>query len=288
MTSTARDIRQQPFYWIDRHFLPTHGGQIGPYAIAVYNALVFRSDRAGRAFPGVSDLMDLTGIKSRHTVRRAINTLVKAGLVRVNQRFDGVKYDSNEYYVLPMDGAPDAPGVGQEMPQGRALDAPPSAPDAPGVGQEMPQGRAGDAQYLQSLNNNHLNNNHLITISNNSSMALPAAAASILSDFSLDPQKLDGQAENLAAWLVYAMTQPGLRNPVGYAMTRIRHGEVASDVFQEIVNIDLDWEHLPGDAHQERVYRTAPGVVGLQLYEELEPVSDDAIKILDELWEAQR
>jgi len=276
MSSTARDIRQQPFYWIDRYFLPTFGPQIGPHAIAVYNALVFRADRAGHAFPGLSDLSDLTGIKSKHTIRKALETLSKAGLISMAQRFNGVTYDSNEYYILPLPGAGDAPGVVQEMHQG-------GAGDAPGVVQEMHQGGAPDATYLQSFNNNHLNNNQLTTAA---ACTLPAAAASLLELHAVESQKLNGQAESMAAWLAYAMTQPGLKNPVGYAMTRLKRHEEAAEVFREIVNIEIEWSTLPKCAHYEAQSRA--GYQGMPWYEELETVSDDALAILEELWKTNK
>jgi len=278
MTETIRDIRQQPFYWIDRHFMPVYGQRIGPHAIAVYNALVYRSDRAGKAFPGMADLAKLTGIKSKHTLLKALKTLQDAGLISINQRFNGLRFKSNEYYILPISDAEEdtVPSAGNALPS--AGDALPSAGNALPLVQEMHYPSASDAPYLHVLNNNQINNNHLT-----SSSSMHAAAASILAKYAIDTQRLNGQAENMAAWLVYALTQPGLKNPVGYAMTRIKHGEIASDVFQEIVNIDIEWEDLPTDARNEKLYRQ--GSQGIEVYAELENVSDDALDILCKLVE---
>ena len=115
---------------------------------------------------------------------------------------------------------------------------------------------------------------------------LPAAAADLLLENSVDVQKINGQGINLAAWIVYARTQKGLRNPVGYAMTRIKRNEPPGEVFTEIVSIDIDWPDLLRYARYEQLYRQNPGTQGLELYEDLETVSDDAIAILNELREA--
>ena len=281
-TDTVRDIRQQPFYWIDRHFLTEYASRIGPLGIAVYNALVYRSDRAGRAFPGLADLSDLTGIKSKTTLRRVLASLAAAKLIKINTRFDGQRYETNEYFILPV--GQEVTQVGQEMTHPGTANDPPRSLDVPPLVQEMTHPGTANDTDLQSVNYNHDNNNHSTT-SSSSMNALPAAAADLLESAFIEPEKLNGQALDMAAWLAYVKTQPRLKNPVGYARARIKAGEHPPLIFLEIVKIELDWETIMKTAPLEEYERREPGMVerlyGLdKLYYEMESVSTEAVKIL--------
>lgn len=111
---------------------------------------------------------------------------------------------------------------------------------------------------------------------------LPAAAASLLEKFSVNPEKLNGDAIPMAAWVVYAQTQPRLKNPVGYAHTRIKNGEHPAPVFVEIASIGaLTWDEIIETAPHEQRERKHPGLGNsANLWQEMESVSDEAVAIL--------
>ena len=305
MTDSVRDIRQQPFYWIERDLLPAFGQKIGPHGIAVYNALVFRSDRSGRAFPGMSDIATLTGIRSKNTIKKALAALEDAHLIKVVMRFNSgmKKYETNEYYILPVGHqmpdhvSTDDPRLYQQMthPVSRN-DTPVSGDDLPVSGddtgvyhdmtqvyQEMTHPVSGDDTDLHVFNYNH--EQQSLTKSSNNSMHA-AAAESLLSAYAVKAK--NGDREDIAAWLVYALTQPGLTNPVGYAFARVKREEPVAAVYREIVSLDVNWPDLLKYANYANIVRSTPGVQGITVPDELNGVSDAALDVLCELYEAQR
>src|SRR5687767_7082953 len=86
MPDHLRDRRAQGWSWFDNAVIEHHGADLGPYGIAVYMALLtFVSGRSQSCFPSHATLARLTGM-SRRPVRRAIEALLKAGLITRTHR----------------------------------------------------------------------------------------------------------------------------------------------------------------------------------------------------------
>lgn len=100
-----RDRRGKNRYFIDNMFF--RGGwakAVGPYGIAIYNALVLHADIEDQsAWPSYQTLADLTGM-SRRQVIREVKKLTDYNLIVVNTRMtDDGGFTSNEYILTHSD-----------------------------------------------------------------------------------------------------------------------------------------------------------------------------------------
>jgi hypothetical protein len=143
----------------------------------------------------------------------------------------------------------------------------------------LPQGRANFAQELDPINNIHA------TTWEKPNNKLAAAAASLLERFKVQLNQNDDPL-NIAAALIYTMTQPGLKNPVGFVMKQ--KGYSYPPEYEELANVDLDWQSMLNAAKSEYTYRQTPGIQGLVLCDELAEISDGAISILNEIANTER
>ena len=87
MEITSR--RKHPFYIVDNAFLDFYGPEIGPYGIAVYNALCryARFDQGeGMCYPSMASIAKRTGM-SRRKVISTMKQLVDLGFVEVDRRY---------------------------------------------------------------------------------------------------------------------------------------------------------------------------------------------------------
>lgn len=119
------------FYMIHNAVLDEHGAEMGPFGIALYNALCRFADRDHTAYPSLKRLATITGM-SRRAVVTHLQRLVEMRLVGVEQRKTNAgDADTNLYTILPVRGVvQEMHHLVREMHQG-------SAPSAPGVVQEM-------------------------------------------------------------------------------------------------------------------------------------------------------
>ncbi len=115
----VRDERRREFFIVDNAIIAQYGRTIGPYGIAVYNALAMHAGRSGRCNPSVLTIANEIGA-SKRAVQGAIATLTEAGLLDVEVQPSGPT--STNAYILNTVGAPGACGA-----------PPPDALGAPGA-----------------------------------------------------------------------------------------------------------------------------------------------------------
>lgn len=77
---------------VDNHIFETN---ISPYAKLIYVALCKYANQDGICFPSLKTLSQVTGIKSKHTIIKAINELLQYGMIEVKKN----KYHSNIYQI---------------------------------------------------------------------------------------------------------------------------------------------------------------------------------------------
>jgi Helix-turn-helix domain len=131
-----RDIRARPFFWCDNTIIDQYARLLGPYALAVYVALVRHADsRTQSCYPSYATLAEELAI-SRNSVRQAVKTLLKYKLIaRKRRRSPDGDPASNLYFLL---------GVGRQMTH---------------LGHQMTHGRSyGDlgVGHQEAPNNTHL------------------------------------------------------------------------------------------------------------------------------------
>lgn len=95
-------------------------------------ALADNSDDQGVSWPSLRTISRKCDLCER-SVRYGLRELCRKGHIKIIFRKDKRGDPSTSLYQI-LGGAPNAPGVGHQMPQGGAR-------DAPGVGQEMPPNR---------------------------------------------------------------------------------------------------------------------------------------------------
>jgi DNA-binding MarR family transcriptional regulator len=288
---TIRDTRGRGWYWIDNELLDNYGAIIGVTSLAVYNVLARRANERGQSWPGKADIMALTGL-SKNAVTRALTKLERQGLISIKRRFDPVSkvWRSNVYTLLHIpEGRSLEDVVGQEKTQGRSLEDPGVGQEKtqgrsledPGVGQEKTEGRSfndpeQDPRTRPIKQDPHNKTQQQQTATRNN---LPAAALSILTQEGVDPALLNGNAQTVAAWIVYARTQKGIRNPAGYAISQMTKGEIPNAQYREIASTDLDLQTLIIEARNERYFRQ--GIQGApEPCAETEHLSDDALQTI--------
>jgi hypothetical protein len=96
-----RDARPRNFFWCDNIIIDQYARHLGPYALAVYVALVRHADsRTQTCYPSYATLAEELAI-SRNSVRRAIKTLLQDKLIGKKRRQspDGDPA-SNLYFLL--------------------------------------------------------------------------------------------------------------------------------------------------------------------------------------------
>ena len=101
MEITSR--RKHPFYIVDNAVLDIYGPKIGPYGIAVYNALCRYADQEHTCYPSLKSIAKKTGM-GRSTVISTLQKLADLKLIEVERRHSP-KGDraSNLYILLPVD-----------------------------------------------------------------------------------------------------------------------------------------------------------------------------------------
>jgi hypothetical protein len=114
----VRDGRKREFFMVDNAVILQHGRTIGPYGIAVYNALAMHAGRDGRCNPSVLTIANEIGA-SKRAVQGAIATLTEAGLLDVEVQPAG-PLSTNSYVLNTVDapGACGAPGALSAPPPG--------------------------------------------------------------------------------------------------------------------------------------------------------------------------
>jgi hypothetical protein len=119
----VRDRRGHRRYFIDNALLRGGWGKaIGPYGIAVYNALALHADADTQdAWPSYKTIADLTGMSRRQVIAK-MKQLEELGIIAKQSRFTEDEQTSNMYYLIRKEdwrAPPSASGT------------PPSEQDAP-------------------------------------------------------------------------------------------------------------------------------------------------------------
>ena len=260
-----RDVRKQAFYWIDNEFLDQYGSKVGLAGIAVYNAIARRANNeTGKAWPGLTDIMRLTGLSKQGAIN-ALRRLEEVGLISIEKRFNPERnaFDSSVYRLLSIE-------VVNPVDQGSQL-------SRPGVVNSVDQGSQLSRQEQHELTT--LEEQHELTTPDNNKAALPAVAAYMLKKHNVDMETFNGLSMNIAAWLVYAETQPNLKNPAGYAITMSKKSVTPERLYREVVEFDFPIDKLPGALKNEQLYRQHV-MGGGDPYEDTEDLSDEAINLM--------
>lgn len=144
---TIRDGRNPGFYQIHNAVLDDHGAAIGPYGIALYNALCRFASYGGTSYPSHKTLGDLVGM-GKVSVVKYLKVLQDHGLIKIeNRTSEHGDPDSNLYTVLDYVGkgvVHDVNHLVHQVNQG-------STPGEPGVVHDV------------NTNNTHLKNTQLPT-----------------------------------------------------------------------------------------------------------------------------
>jgi GntR family transcriptional regulator len=98
----VRDIREQPFLWMDNRIVDVYAKKIGPLAFVVYAKLCRHTNKGQEAWPSIETIADETGI-SIASVKRALLKLKKHKLVKVSRvRLSSGEYTRNVYSLLSL------------------------------------------------------------------------------------------------------------------------------------------------------------------------------------------
>jgi hypothetical protein len=174
-----RDIRQQPFIWIDKIILTQYMEHIGAIGLALYCALVRYANEENKCWPSYNTLAQQLKI-GRSTAIEYMSLLVRYRLIGVEKRknADGVNH-TNIYLLLavkPIDqieiGEPNEkqPSPPKQPPLVQQADYP-SPPNRPSLVQQVdypsPPNRP-----KQDLKEQDKDNNNNITISQRDSLTL--------------------------------------------------------------------------------------------------------------------
>jgi len=134
--STLEDGRRRGWFWVEDALFDEHAEVIGVYGVAVYCLLARLADGKGASWPSYAYIARTLGI-GRRTAMKTVEDLVARGLLTRHEQTesspDGKVAHKTNLYVL------------KNVRKGGARHAPGGAPDAPGVVQEMHQGGAPDA-----------------------------------------------------------------------------------------------------------------------------------------------
>ena len=148
MTHEVRDKRTAPWFWIHNQIIDAYLPRIHMDGYVVYSMLARHANQQGESFPSLSRLSKTLGI-SRNTVIKAIEALIREGLIEKHTREDTKKGHLSNLYVLknlpPTPSAPDELAPSSLDEQGYAnetftetKDLPhPSAPDELALVQNM-------------------------------------------------------------------------------------------------------------------------------------------------------
>lgn len=149
MKHTVKDARAG-FYMIQNDVLDDYGAEMGPFGIAIYNALCRFASRDGTTFPTLQKLADVTGM-SRSAVKKHLSILDEMGLIEISERYtaDGDR-DSNLYTVKNYVGVGrQKTDVGHEKTDLGHQETDGGSPENSGVG------------HQKSTNNTYINNTQL-------------------------------------------------------------------------------------------------------------------------------
>jgi len=278
MSSKIRDIRKQTFYWIDNAFMDHYAATVGTDAVSVYNVLTRRANQQSQAWPGYSDLMQLTGL-SKNGVRAALKNLEEHDLVTIRHRRQGNIWKSNLYTLLPI--TQDDIGVGHRVIEGISQ-------DDIGVYHRVIEGISPCDPEQHTHNNTHLttpNEQHTSTTSEIAAVDdVPAVAADLLKKFAVNTARLNGQSLAVAAWLLDAMSKPYIKNPAGFAISQVQKRQDPPPLFLEIANLDISLTALPNEILREKYARQNIQGAGKPLAE-TESLSWDAIELIEKIEE---
>lgn len=133
---TLRDDRQRGWFWVEDALFDEHAPALGVYGVAAYCLLARLADAKGVSWPSYSYMAKRLKI-SRRTAMRAVDALVGAGLVEIEEQYeptpDGNTVNKSNRYTL------------KNLRQGGAGESLPSAGESPGVVQESHWGGAGES-----------------------------------------------------------------------------------------------------------------------------------------------
>lgn len=98
---SVRDRRGNKRFFIDNALLRGGWGSfIGPYGIAVYNALALHADADNQTgFPSYATIAKITGMSTRQAIRE-IERLISWNIIEKESRLIDGGYSSNIYYLL--------------------------------------------------------------------------------------------------------------------------------------------------------------------------------------------
>ena len=161
--------------------------EVGPYGFAVYGVLLEHADQHGTAFPSAARIAQLTRMSRRH-VFRAINSLEKAGWVRVQRAAENGRPRPNRYLLMPLSDSDSQ-----------------SPSDAAMVTNSH---QDGDSQSLGMVTDSHKNKTHREQDPINKKKARGCAA--VVVDV---PKELDTEAFT-AAWSEWKTYRKQIRHPL--------------------------------------------------------------------------
>jgi hypothetical protein len=96
----VRDHRRGGWFWVTNELILRDGAKIGPYGIAVYNALAVHANAEGVCFPSVKTIAEIVGC-SVNKARDSLKMLESMGWIRIEERKENQEYQSNLYILLP-------------------------------------------------------------------------------------------------------------------------------------------------------------------------------------------
>lgn len=99
MSDQLQDGRKPGFYIIDNELIDVYGEKIGPYGVAVYNALIRFAGRKENTFPTYETIAKRTGM-SRIQAIRTVAALIEAGLISKEKRRNKVGGSTSNLYTI--------------------------------------------------------------------------------------------------------------------------------------------------------------------------------------------
>jgi hypothetical protein len=95
-----RDARPRHFFWCDNVIIDHYASRLGPYALAVYMALLRHADqRTQSCFPSLKTLATELGM-GKDSVIKALEALKKAKLISVKHRRSSAGDTASNLYLI--------------------------------------------------------------------------------------------------------------------------------------------------------------------------------------------
>lgn len=105
----------------------------------------------------------------------------------------------------------------------------------------------------------------------------PQAAVTLLQGYNVGLETLNGHIVTMAGWLLYAMTQKGLNNPVGYAFVQAVKGDKAPPAgCLEVVSLPMPWGDILTTFNKEQATISYTGYLSEAAPDWIEALSDEA------------